>query len=58
MVHWSAHTKRTLSFNCNNSTQDNTKARKTPTDKGKSVWARRRLRCVLMISNSRMHAGP
>ena len=37
MVHWSAHTKRTLSFNCNNSTQDNTKARKAPTDKGKSV---------------------
>ena len=30
MVNWSAHTKRTLSFNCNNTTQDKTKARKAP----------------------------
>ena len=29
MVYWSAHTKRTLSFNCNNTRQDKTKARKT-----------------------------
>ena len=28
MVMWSVHTKRTLSFNCNNTTQDKTKARK------------------------------
>ena len=30
MVNWSAHTKRTLSFICNNTTQDKTKARKAP----------------------------
>ena len=33
----SAHTKRTLSFNYNNTTQDNTKVRKTPINEGKSV---------------------
>ena len=33
MVNWSEHTKCTLPFNCRNTTQDKTKARKAPTDK-------------------------
>ena len=28
MVYWSAHTKRTLSFNCNNTRQDKTRQRR------------------------------
>ena len=58
MVDLSAHTKRTLSFSCNNTTQDNTKPRKTPIDEGKSVSARRRVRCVLIISKAPRHTGP
>ena len=37
MVNWSAHTKRILHFNCNNTTQDRTKARKAPTDEVKGA---------------------
>ena len=37
MVNWSAHTKRILTFNCNNTAQDKTKARKAPIDKGKGA---------------------
>ena len=36
MVNWSAHTKRNLSFNCNNTTEDKTNARKVRIDDGKS----------------------
>ena len=34
MVNWSERTKCTLPFNCRNTTQDKTKARKALTDKG------------------------
>ena len=34
MVHWSEHTKFTLSFNWSNTRQDKTKARKAPIEKG------------------------
>ena len=37
MVNWSAHTKRTLPFNCNNTTLDKTKARKALIDEGKGA---------------------
>ena len=57
MANWSAHIKRTLSFNCNNTTQDNTKARKTPFKKGKFVQARKGVRCVLMSRKARRYAG-
>ena len=43
MVNWSAHTKQTLPFNCNNTRQNKTKARKVPVDEGKSTWARERI---------------
>ena len=34
MVSWNEHTKSTLPFNCSNTTQEKTKARKAPIDKG------------------------
>ena len=34
MVNWSKHTECTLPFNCSNTTQDKTKARKALIDKG------------------------
>ena len=34
MVNWNEHTKCTLPFNCSNTKQDKTKARKAPNDKG------------------------
>ena len=34
MVNWSEHIKCTLPFNCGNTTQDKTKARKAPIDNG------------------------
>lgn len=37
MVNWSTHTKRTLPFHCNKTTQDKTKARKAPIDEGKGA---------------------
>ena len=36
MVNWSAHTKCTLSFNCNKTTEDRTNARKVHIDDDKS----------------------
>ena len=47
MVNWSkAHTKCTLPFNCNNKTQDKTKARKVPVEEGKGVQT-----CKARINN-------
>ena len=43
MVNWSEYTKRILPFNCSNTTQDKTKARK----------ARRHVRLVLIIGKTR-----
>ena len=57
MVNWSAHTKRTLPFNCNNTTQDKIKARKTPIDEGKDAQAHRRVRRVLMIGKACINDG-
>ena len=37
MVNCSANTKRTLPFNCSNTTQGKTKARKTLIDEGKGA---------------------
>ena len=48
MVTWSAHTKRTLPFNFNYTTQNKTKARKASIDKRKSAQARRCVRTVLI----------
>ena len=52
MVNWSEYTKRTLPFNCSNTTQDKTKARKER--KG-----HRRVRRVgaLIIGKARRFAG-
>ena len=57
MVNWSAHTKRTLPFNCNNTAQDKIKARKTPIDEGKDAQAHRRVRRVLMIGKACINDG-
>lgn len=43
--------KHTLTFNCNNTRQDKKKTRKTPIDKGKGPWVRRR---VLVIGKERI----
>ena len=52
MVNWSAQNKKhTLTFNCNNTRQDKKKTRKTPIDKGKGPWVRRR---VLVIGKERI----
>ena len=37
MVNWSARIKHTLPFNCTNTTQDKTKARKASIDEGKGA---------------------
>ena len=47
MVNWSEHTKRTLPFNCSNTTQDKTKARK----------ARKARRRVLIMGKARRREG-
>ena len=53
MVNWSVHTKHILPFNCNNTTQDNTKVRKALIDENKGTSARRR---VLMMVRARRRA--
>ena len=40
---WTAHTKHTLPFNSNDTTQDRAKARKASTDEGKSAQVRKRV---------------
>ena len=37
MVNWSAQTRRTLPFNCNNTTQDKENSYKAPIDESKCV---------------------
>ena len=49
MVNWSEHTKRTLLFNCSNTTQGKTKTRKVR----KVRKARRGVRRVLIIGKAR-----
>ena len=41
MANWRTHTKHTLSFNSNNTTQDKTNAHKAPIDDGKGAYTRR-----------------
>ena len=52
MFNWSAHTKRTLPFNCNNTIQYKTMARKAPIDESKGAQARKRVRRVSMIGKT------
>lgn len=50
MVDWTTHTKHSyLPFNCNNTAQDKEKTRKALIDEGKGTWARRSVKCVLMM---------
>ena len=50
MVPSSAHAKHALPFNCNNTIQDKTKARKVPIDEGKGAYWRKH---VLMMGQAR-----
>ena len=40
MINWSTYTKHTLPFNCNNTTQFKTKARKASIEEGKGAKVR------------------
>ena len=50
MVNWSAQTRRTSPFNCNNTTQDKANSYKAPIDESKCVQIRW---YVLMVSKAR-----
>ena len=54
---WSAHTKHTLLFNCNNTIQDKIKARNALANEGEVAQANRHVKHTLMMGKARRREG-